>query len=354
MFKIPCRKCGLLIDETDARCATCGSFQDGRSERPPIARATVRQRTRSAPPPQPVQIVSSKGRLVLKFRPRGLHGWARLGSLVGVVLGLVVALWLWTGNSNPDRQDETIGSSEQSKTERENPRPTSELEERDSERSVVQIRVFDGARECWRASGAVFPAAEFVVTNSHVVEPDDDCSPDSFEIWVAASGNTTLTYAHAAEVLDSDTPSDSAILRITDLGGNPASLLPVEAVSNPPIGTDLLVMGFPDIGGESLTVSKGIVSGFIELDGVPWVKTDAASSGGSSGGPALTIDRQLIGVVSQAGVSSGGDVVDCRIVADTNGDGSINERDSCVPVGTGVTLLVPISSIENLVDRAVE
>lgn len=352
MLKIPCRHCGLLIDETDARCATCGSFQDGRSERPPVPRATVRQRTRFRPSPQPVQVVKSNHRQGLKFRPRGLHGWARFGLVVGTALGLAVALWLWAENLKPDRQDESTNSVKQSDTERGTPRSASELAERDSERSVVQIRVFDGQRECWRASGSVFPTAEFVVTNSHVVEADDNCSPDFFEIWVAASGNTTLSYAHTAEVLDSDTQTDIAILRIKDLGSNPAFLLPVEPASGAQIGTDLLVMGFPDIGGESLTVSKGIVSGFIDLDGVPWVKTDAASSGGSSGGPALTVDRQLIGLVSQAGVSSGGEVVDCRIVADTNGDGSINARDSCVPVGAGVTLLVPISAIKDFVERA--
>lgn len=354
MLKIPCRKCGLLIDESDARCATCGSFQDGRTDSPPIARATVRQRTRSAPTHQPVQVVQSKHRRRPRFRPRGLHGWSRFGSVVVVLLGLAVALRLWAADSNPNQQDGPVDSAEQPDTDRDTPQTGAELSERDSERSVVQIRVFDGSRECWRASGAVFPTEEYVVTNSHVVEADGDCSPDYFEIWVATSGNTTLSYAHTAEVTASDISTDAAILRIIDLEGNPALLSPVQPVSIPQIGTDLLVMGYPDIGGESLTVSKGIVSGFIDLDGVPWVKTDAASSGGSSGGPALTLDRQLIGMVSQAGVSSAGDVVDCRIVADTNGDGFVNDRDSCVPVGAGVTLLVPISAIQDLVNRVVE
>lgn len=221
----------------------------------------------------------------------------------------------------------------------------------DNERSVVQVRVFDSSVECWRASGVVFPTSEYVVTNSHVVEPNSPCDPSRFEIWVAADGNSSLVFAYEATLEASNILTDVAILRVEALGSNPAGLTPVAAGSSPAIGDELLVLGFPKIGGESLTASKGIASGFLELGGLKWIKTDAASSGGSSGGAALTPDRHLVGLVSQAAASADGEVVDCRLVADTNGDGVVDSRDSCVPVGSGVTLLVPMSTIEALVSR---
>jgi len=147
--------------------------------------------------------------------------------------------------------------------------------------------------------------------------------------------------------------SDLGILRVIGTRESIEELVPLEAAVDQNIGNEILLFGFPGIAGDSLTVSKGIVSGFINQDGSSWIKTDAAASGGSSGGPAVTRGRKLVGVVSQAGSSSNGEIVDCRLVADTNGDGFIDERDSCVPIGSGFTLLVPLEKILRLLETVV-
>jgi S1-C subfamily serine protease len=219
------------------------------------------------------------------------------------------------------------------------------------ERSVVMIRVFEGDVECWAASGVVFPTSEYIITNDHVVSADGECSPDGYEIWLTTDGSRSVRYGFDAELLASDVLSDVGILQVLGTRSSIDELIPLEEADDPNIGDEILLYGFPGIAGDSLTVSKGIVSGFINQDGSSWIKTDAAASGGSSGGPALTKGRGLVGVVSQAGSSSNGDIVDCRLVADTNNDGLIDEQDNCVPIGSEFTLLVPLEKVKLLLDN---
>lgn len=353
MKKIPCRQCGLLLDESDRRCATCGSSQVGPVSQTPPPKARVLPRARAPQTPPPVHIVSSDNKSHWIRTPRSRLGWTRVVIGVAILAGVTFALWP-RSESSPSMDRSELLPTDAASSGSPDAESSAEIAERDSERSVVQIRVFQDSIECWRASGVVYPTPEFVVTNSHVVDAVPECRPDYFEVWVASVRNTTLTYAHSARVVASDPLSDTAILQLDDLGSNPAALTPVGLTTEPAIGDELLVLGFPDIGGESLTASRGIVSGFIEQNGSFWIKTDAASSGGSSGGAALTANRQLVGVVSQASSSSGGDVVDCRVVADTNGDGSIDDRDTCVPLGSGVTLLSPAAIIQELIDAVLK
>jgi len=232
--------------------------------------------------------------------------------------------------------------------------PNGNDELHDEERSVVMIRVFEGGVECWGASGVVYPTSEYIITNDHVVSADDECTPDEYQIWLTTDGSRSVRFGFEAEFLASDVLSDVGILHVVGAQSSIDELVPLEEAEDPNIGDEILLYGFPGIAGDSLTVSQGIVSGFINQDGSSWIKTDAAASGGSSGGPAVTKDRKLVGVVSQAGSSSNGEIVDCRLVADTNNDGFIDEQDTCVPIGSEFTLLVPLEKIRQLLDTFVE
>jgi hypothetical protein len=62
---------------------------------------------------------------------------------------------------------------------------------------------------------------------------------------------------------------------------------------------------------------------------------------------------QLIGVPTRAsGGSTEGDIVDCRPVVDTNRDGLIDERDTCVPIGGFINGLRPINLARALIEAA--
>jgi serine protease Do len=56
------------------------------------------------------------------------------------------------------------------------------------------------------------------------------------------------------------------------------------------------VFGFPGIGGDTLTLTKGIISGFDSEFG--FYKVSAAINAGNSGGPVLDSQGRLIGIAT--------------------------------------------------------
>ena len=72
--------------------------------------------------------------------------------------------------------------------------------------------------------------------------------------------------------------------------------MPVSA-GNPERGTDLFAVGHPLGEGLSFSVSRGIVSGFREMDGVRFIQTDASLNPGNSGGPLLDMNGHLVAIV---------------------------------------------------------
>jgi hypothetical protein len=62
---------------------------------------------------------------------------------------------------------------------------------------------------------------------------------------------------------------------------------------------------------------------------------------------------RLVAIPTQLGYGQqSGDLVDCRVVADTNGDGNVDQRDVCVPVGGFINALRPVNLAKPLIDRA--
>jgi len=386
MAKLPCPHCRLLIDEVDTTCPSCGKAITGPS---PLARprARVVPRTGQSTSTQmgsPSMAATSKAAAPNRHQPPRHDGvtsrrlqrvlvWGsnRWPTVCGAIIALIFVGGLVVGVGDGGTVDaptsentipvspETVVSEVPSTTSQPSSTTTASNGAADAdeipneERSVVMIRVFEGDVECWGASGVVFPTSEYIITNDHVVSADDECAPDGFQIWLTTNGSRSVKYGFDAELVGSDVLSDLGILRVIGTRESIEELVPLEAAVDQNIGNEILLYGFPGIAGDSLTVSKGIVSGFINQDGSSWIKTDAAASGGSSGGPAVTRGRKLVGVVSQAGSSSNGEIVDCRLVADTNGDGFIDGEDTCVPIGSEFTLLVPLEKILRLLETVI-
>ena len=147
----------------------------------------------------------------------------------------------------------------------------------------------------YRATGAGTGSAfvyddEHLVTNQHVVEDAED-----IEVRFARGD------WRDGEVVGTDVYSDLAVVRVEE---GPGYATPLDLVeSDPPIGAEVVALGNPFGLGES--VSAGIVSGvdrslpsvndFVIAD---TVQTDAAANPGNSGGPLVTLDGRVVGVVT--------------------------------------------------------
>jgi len=68
---------------------------------------------------------------------------------------------------------------------------------------------------------------------------------------------------------------------------------------------NLYIFGYPGIGGDTVTVTQGVVGGFTAEEGVgnrAWIKTATTIAGGNSGGTAVNDDGELVGVPTQLAV----------------------------------------------------
>ena len=234
----------------------------------------------------------------------------------------------------------------------------------DLARATVQILALQTAGDSyevlWSGSGTIIRADGLILTNGHVV--DDRLAEYEF-LGVAITDRTDEPpdLLYRAEIASADYALDLAVIRIiADLEGRPVELtLPAIAVGDSDrveIGDRLRVLGYPGIGGETITYTEGAVSGFNSeraVEGRAWIKTDATIAGGNSGGMAVNAVGELIGIPTRASAGeTDGDIVDCRPVVDTNRDGLIDDNDTCVPIGGFINGLRPVNLARTLIAAA--
>jgi S1-C subfamily serine protease len=226
--------------------------------------------------------------------------------------------------------------------------------------STVQVVLLDGSTTTCSGSGTIIDEDGTILTNAHVIEPDVSCPYDRIGIAVTTDAGTPPELLYAADIYAYDPVVDLAVLRIaTDLDGaavsGPFRSVPVGDSDAVEIGDQLRILGYPGIGGDTVTFTRGVVSGFASQNGIgerSWIKTDATIAGGNSGGAAFDIDGNLIGVPTQAAASAGSDIVDCRVITDTNGDGQLDAADQCVPIGGFLNGLRPVNLARSLITEA--
>ncbi|WP_158057910.1 S1C family serine protease [Halorussus halophilus] len=155
--------------------------------------------------------------------------------------------------------------------------------------SVTGVRTYDADGPTASGSGFVYDDSH-VLTNQHVVE-------DGTAFEVRYRGNDWRT----PEIVATDILSDLAVLRVPD---HPDYATPLALRRNDPtVGEEVILVGNP-LGFED-SVSAGLVSGVdrsVDAGGYTihdTIQTDAAANPGNSGGPLVTMNHKVAGVLSR-------------------------------------------------------
>ncbi len=159
-----------------------------------------------------------------------------------------------------------------------------------------------------QGSGVVISSDGLVLTNRHVVyveeDLDDSQRPAAYQICIPKSLNADPICAYTADLIAVDKDLDIALLKIhpidTIVERQPYKYVGWNLNNLPKTNDEVVTMGYPNIGGKTLTVSHGSVAGVISESNKTWLKIDAVSSFGSSGGAAMNNQGELIGITSAA------------------------------------------------------
>ena len=250
--------------------------------------------------------------------------------------------------------------------------PVARLGDRQIRQNLVRasVQIFALARDegrlqaIWTGSGTVISPDGLILTNGHVAsDPEPAYRPDALGIAVTVRSDQLPELRYLADLRAVDYQLDLAVIQVvSDLDGRPIDPGELNLAYVPPGDSDLLelgdeiqILGYPGIGGETITFTEGVVSGFTlerGVEGRAFVKTDATIAGGNSGGLAANQGGQIVGVPTQIGYGGAERFADCRYVADTNGDGEIDQSDNCIPVGGFINALRPINLAKPLIEAA--
>ena len=144
--------------------------------------------------------------------------------------------------------------------------------------ALVEIQV--GAS---RGTGVVISPDGWILTAAHVVD-------DSSEVWVRLSSGPQVP----AKVHRLDARLDIALLRVPGRDYRCAQLR--ESDGDLALGSDVFMVNMGLGEARSQTISRGVVSGYLEFDGRRHVQTDASVNPGSSGGPMLSNAAAVTGI----------------------------------------------------------
>ncbi len=255
-------------------------------------------------------------------------------------------------------------------------RPAPALERSVAQRVMKSVVQIIAAREKksgvlvpqWGGSGTIISADGLILTNCHVALPKAMWDEPRFDydllvVALTVRSDEPPRPTYLAEVVQYDPDLDLAVIRVSQmLDGSAVDRaklnLPALALGDSDtldLGDRLSIFGYPGIGGETITFTSGDVSGFTREEGVEgraWIKTDATIAGGNSGGTAVNEQGELVGIPTQSGAGGDAQYVDCRHLADTNGDGVIDENDSCIPIGGFINALRPVNLAKPLIEAA--
>jgi S1-C subfamily serine protease len=228
---------------------------------------------------------------------------------------------------------------------------------------VAKIKWGSRLREVWGGSGTILSEDGLILTNAHLVQPGRGAEADAFVIAITVNPEAAPLEMYFAEPVVVDKDLDLAVIQITtdlkyqDVDWSETKLQKIVLGDSDKLqlGEPLTILGYPGIGGDTITLTSGNVGGFTaqrHYGDRAYIKTAAAISGGTSGGLVMDSMGRMVAVPTQLGYGGEENVVDCRVIADTNGDGEVDQFDMCVPVGGFINALRPINLALPLIESA--
>jgi len=190
----------------------------------------------------------------------------------------------------------------------------SQLPDANAYKAVVLIKAFssldgDNLYQYSAGSGIVISNDGIVLTNYHVVTLEDEFGEgeyqSTYQICLPSIIDKEPDCHYAAKLLAKDKDQDLALLKIEPITGLSEQLgnfkyLSLATTDSTQVNNQVIVMGYPSIGGGTITITKGIISGKDEKFNKKWIKTDAVLSFGSSGGAAIDSKGNVIGLVNSS------------------------------------------------------
>ena len=152
-------------------------------------------------------------------------------------------------------------------------------------------------------SGTVVLNGGYVLTNAHVVLDDNGRPCRDIVVWFTGSFEEEPSDWVLADLAAADRALDLAVLQLSE----PVSAgrgIEVAAQQLEP-GETIRILGYPDVGGLTMTLTRGVYSGMVDYGSERYIKTDADISEGNSGGAAFDEAGVFIGVPT-AGVEQVG------------------------------------------------
>ena len=233
---------------------------------------------------------------------------------------------------------------------------------------IVALRkgLLGGVSSAWTGSGTIVDPKGIVLTNCHVANPRAMGMPspeaDGLAIAITQRSDEPPALTYLAEIVAQSPELDLAVLKITsEMNGKRVRGLKLPSISvgdsdKLDLGDVMAILGYPGIGGDTVTFTSGSVAGFTKEKQISarraWIKTDATIAGGNSGGTAVNHEGELVAIPTQAAAGSDISPVDARPVVDTNRDGRIDHRDTPMAIGGFINGLRPVNLAKPLLRQA--
>ncbi len=189
----------------------------------------------------------------------------------------------------------------------------SELPTEDTFKSIVKVKTFyfDSSYNLAQygfGSGIIISEDGLMLTNHHVAIVEDsfngNAQESGYQICIPTDINSEPDCSYTARLIASDESLDVALLKIEKIDGlgdlTSFPFLELETSDATKVNDEVIALGYPGIGGDTITITRGIISGVSEKYSSKWYKTDAVISFGSSGGAAIDATGKVIGITGAA------------------------------------------------------